>query len=254
MLPLRSLFFAVYCVAVMVFGPSVVAGQSYPNKPLRLVTAAPGGGSDFASRLIAQGLTPSLGQQVIVDNRGGANGAIAAQTVADALPDGYTLLLYASTVWIVPFLQRVSYDPVRDFAPITLALSSPIILVVHPSVAAHSVKELIDLAKAKPGALNYASSSSGSPNHLAAELFKAMANINIAHIPYKGGGPALRALIGGEVQLMFATAGGAVPHISSGRLRALAVTSAQPSVLFPALPTVAASGLPDYEAATVLVP
>ena len=240
----------IFSASAIVLTASVACGQGYPSKPIRIVTAEPGGGSDFAARLIAQGLTGSLGQQVVVDNRGGSV-VIAAGIVAKAPPDGYTVLLYSGTFWMVPLLQKVPYDPVKDFAPITLAVSSPVILVVNPSVAAGSVKELIALAKAGPGELNYGSAGPGSPAQMAAELFKAMAGINIVAVPYKGGGPAITALIGVQVQLMFPSAGSVISHVKSGRLRALAVTSAQPSALLPGLPTVAASGLPDYETATL---
>ena len=251
---MRLLNFAtrMFLVGLMVSGADLVSGQGFPNKPVRIVTSEPGGGLDFAARLISQGITSSLGQPVIVENRGGAGGLIAIETVAKAQPDGYTLLLYGSTIWLVPFLrENVSYDPVRDFSPVILAVSSPNIVVVHPSIAANSVKELIALAKAKPGVLNYGSGALGASSHLSVELFKAMAGVNIVRIPYKGSGPALNGLIAGQVQVMFATSGGVVPHIKSGRLRALAVTSAQPSALMPDLPTVAASGLPGYVSASL---
>ena len=225
--------------------------QSYPNKPLRMVTAEAGGGADFSARLIAQALSAQLGQQMIVDNRGGAGGIIAIETVAKASPDGYTLLLYSDAVWLIPFLRRnVSWDPLKDFAPITLADRSPSVLAVHPSVPAKSVKELIALAKARPGEINYGSGGTGSTNYLAVELFKALAGVDIVHIPYKGAGPAINALIANQVQMMIATAASLAPHIKSGRLTALAVASPQPSELLPGVPTVS-SGLPGYEAGTV---
>ncbi|MBI4189744.1 MAG: tripartite tricarboxylate transporter substrate binding protein [Betaproteobacteria bacterium] len=234
-------------IGLISLGANMVYGEDFPNKPIRIVTSNPGGGSDFVARVIAQGLTSNLGKQVIVENRGGAGGIIAALTVAKGLPDGYTLLLYASNLWLLPYLQdNVPYDPVRDFLPITLADSSPNLLVVHPSVPVNSVKELIALAKAKPGALNYAQGALGSPPHLSAELFKAMAGVDIVRIAYKSSGPAIFDLIGGRVQLMFSVPGAATPHVKSGKLKALAVTSAQPSDLFPGMPTVAASGVPGY--------
>jgi tripartite-type tricarboxylate transporter receptor subunit TctC len=233
--------------AALVAGVATSAfSQPFPNRPLRVVTTAAGGGSDLMARLIAQGLISGIGQQVVVDNRGG--GVLAIETVAKAAPDGYTLLFYSSSVWVLPLLQPMPYDPVRDFSPITTAASSPIILVVHPSVPAKSVGELIALAKAKPGELNYGSGASGSATHLPGELFKSMAGVNITRVPYKGTGPAVNDLLGAHVQLMFATPEAVSAHIKSGRLRALAVTSAQPSALLPNLPTVAASGLPGYEA------
>jgi len=227
-------------------------GQNYPVKPVRIVTAEPGGGNDFAARVLAQGLTRSLGQQVIVDNRGGAGGAIAAEVAAKAPPDGYTLLLYAGNIWTIPLLRKnVPYDFVADFAPVTWVARSPNTVVVHPSLPVQSVKDLIALAKAKPGQLNYGSGGSGSSTHLSVELFKAMAGVNIVRVPYKGNGPALNDLIAGQVQVMFVTAATVTPHLTSGRLKALAVTSAEPSVLAPGLPTVAASGLPGYDSISI---
>lgn len=241
----RGLGAAFITTSMAVAGPA--SGQDFPARPLRIVTAEVGGVNDLVTRLVAQGLTANLRQQVIVENRGGASGALAAQAVAKAPPDGYTLLLYSGALWIGPLLQDLPWDPVKDFLPVTAAVKSPNIVVVHPSLPVKSVRELIALAKSRPGALNYSSSSAGAGNHLAAELFKALARVNIARINYKGGGSALNALIAGEVQLMFAGVVIARPHFTTGRLRALAVCSAQPSVLAPGLPTVAASGVPGYD-------
>ena len=239
---------ALIAMGAMLFAAGMASGQTYPNKPVRLVTAEPGGGNDFAARLIVQGLAGSLGHPMIVDNRGGAGGIIAADTVAKAQPDGYTLLLYANNIWIIPLLRRdAPFDVIRDFAPITWAAKSPNTVVVHPSLPVKSVKELIALAKARPGELNYGSGGTGSSTHLAVELLKSMTGVNIVRIAFRGNAPALNALFAGEVHLMIATAGTVAPHLKSGRLRALAVTSAQPSPLAPGLPTVAASGLPGYE-------
>ena len=237
----------IFLAGIIVAGTGTASAQNYPNKPIRLVTAEAGGGADFLARLIAQGLAAGFGQQVIVDNRGAASGVVAADTVAKAPPDGYTLLLYSGVIWTLPFMRKVPYDPARDFLPITLAAISPNILVVNPSVPANSVRDLIALAQARPGQLSYASSGIGVTPHLAAELFKAMAGVNIVHVPYKGQAQALNELIGGQVQLMFPNAASVAPHLKSGRLRPLAVTSAQPSKLFPDLPTMASSGLPGYE-------
>lgn len=224
------------------------SAQSYPTKPVRLVTAEPGGGNDFAARLIVQGLGGSLGQPMIVDNRGGAGGLIAASAVAKAPPDGYTLLLYANNVWIIPLLQRnAPYDVIRDFVPITWAAKSPNAVVVHPSLPVKSVTDLVALAKARPGELNYGSGGNGSSTHLAVELFKSMARVDIVRVVYKGNGPALTALMAGEIQLMIVPVGSLSAHLNSTRLRAVAVTSAEPSPLVPGLPTVAAAGLPGYE-------
>ncbi len=225
------------------------AADTWPQRPLRIVTSEPGGGSDFTARVVAQGLSMSLGQQVIVDNRAGT--VTAAQIMVKAAPDGYTLLSYNNSLWTLPLLQPMFYDVLRDFTPVTLATRSPNVLVAHPSVPVTTVRELVAHAKAHPGTLNYASGTVGSTNHLAAELFKALAGVNIARISYKGSGFAVNDLIGGQVQLMFATSGSIAPHVKSGRLRALAVTSAQPSALAPGLPTVAAAGVPGYEAVTM---
>jgi len=226
-------------------------GQAFPIKPMRIVTAAAGGGPDFAARVIAQGLSSSLGQQVIVDNRGGSV-VIMAEIVAKAQADGHTVLLSAGTFWLKPFLQsKVPYDPLRDFLPVTLATTTPTLLVVHPGVAVTSVKELVALAKAKPGGVTYASGPAGSTSHLAAELFNAMGGVTMLRIPYKGTGPALSDLMGGQVQSMFSNAASVTPHVKSGRLRALAITSRLPSALYPELPTVADTGLPGYEAVAI---
>lgn len=226
--------------------PSTGSGQAYPVKPVRLITAEVGGGHDLAARLIAQGLTTSLGQQFIVENRSGA--AIAGEYVARAAPDGYTLMIWGSSLWLTPFMRsNVPYDPIRDFAPIGVEVNAPILIVVHPSLPVKTVRDLIALAKAKPGALDYASGQAGASSHLASELFKRMAGIDMLRIPYRGNGPAVNALIAGQVQLMFPTAGSVAAHLKSGRVRALAITSAKPSPLFPDLPTVASAGLPGYE-------
>jgi tripartite-type tricarboxylate transporter receptor subunit TctC len=237
-------------IGVLLFASASViataAAQPYPSKPVRMVTVEAGGSTDFVARLIAQGVSENLGRPFVIDNRGGASGLIAKETVARASPDGYTLLTDSSAIWILPLMRTVSYDVFRDFAPVTLADRSPGVLVVHPSLAVNSVRELIALAKAKPGALNYSTGLPGSSNHLAAELFKALAGVDIARVNYKGAGPALTALIGGETQLMFATAGSVAPQLKSGRIRALAVTGLQRSALAPELPTVAQAGLPGY--------
>ena len=227
---------------------STGSGQAYPSKPIRLVTAEAGGGNDLSARLIVQGLAGSLGQPMIVDNRGGAGGIIAADIVAKAQPDGYTLLLYANNIWIIPLLNsNAPFDVIRDFAPITWAAKSPNILVVHPALPVKSVADLIAYARARPGELNYGSGGTGSSTHLSVELLKSMTGVNIVRVPFKGNAPAMNAMIAGEVQMMIATAGSVAPHLKSTRLRALAVTSPQPSPLAPGLPAMAASGLPGYE-------
>lgn len=238
---------------ILLIGATAAAGlasaQEYPARPIRFVTAAVGGGIDFGARLLAQGLTERLKQQVIVDNRGGTN--VAPQTVANATPDGYTLLVHNNTVWISPLLDNVPYDHLKELTPITLTSRSPNILVVHPSLGVGSVKELIALAKANPGKIDYASGPVGASNHLAAEVFKAMAGVNLVRIGYKGGGPALNDMIAGQVKVMFATAGSVSPHIKAGRLKALGVTSAQPSPLLPDLATVASLGVPGYSSEAI---
>ncbi len=231
-------------IVTMLMVTTSTYAQSYPIRPVRIITSEAGGSSDFMARLIAQGISGPLGQSVIVDNRGG--GIIPAMATINSPPDGYTLFVMTGVVWIVPLLRPTPYDTLRDLAPITMAVSSPNILVVHPSLAVNSVKELIALAKEKPGTLNYSSGSVGSAPHMATELFKIMAGVNIVRIPYKSAGPAVTAVVGGQVQLMIATSSSIAPHIKSGRLRAIAVTSERPSEMFPTLPTVSASGLPGY--------
>lgn len=234
---------AMVTAGLTLMGVNEVSAQNYPNKPIRLVTASVGGGTDFVSRLIANGMSPSIGQQIIVENR---STALIGGSVAHAAPDGYTLLINGTSFWLAPLLQsKPTYDVPRDFAPISLLTTSPTLILVHSSLPARSVKELIALAKARPGQLNYGSSTLGAPTHLAGELFKSLAGVDIVRIPYSGNGPALNALVSGEVPLMFSNAGSATPHIESGRLRALAVASAKPSALAPGLPTVAAT-VPGY--------
>ncbi len=244
----RHLVMGICLIGMAVSGAGTARAQTYPHKPIRVITAEAGGGLDVAARIVAHALTNNLGQQIVVDNRGGASGAIAIATAARAPSDGYTLLLYSNAIWVLPFLRsNVGYDPVNDFSPITLAASSPNILVTHPSLTASSVKDLITLLKARPGGISYASGGPGSTPHLAAELFKSMAGVDIVHVPYKGSGPGINDLIAGHVHMMFPVAASVMPHVKSGRLRALAVTSSKPSLLVPDLPTMAAAGLPGYE-------
>ncbi len=227
---------------------NVTFAQNYPVRPVRIVCAEPGASNDFLSRVVAQGISEPLGQQVIVDNRATA---VVVDLVARATPDGYTLLVTTGGMWISPALGTVTYNPTKDFTPVTLAVASPNVLVVHPSVAVNSVKDLIALAKANPGKLNYSSGDTGSASHLSAELFKAMAGLNIVRIPYRGAGPAVIGLVSGQVQMMIVSAGSVTPHIKANRLKALAVSSAQPTALMPGLPTIAASGVPGYSYSTV---
>jgi tripartite-type tricarboxylate transporter receptor subunit TctC len=217
--------------------------QNYPVKPIRIVTSPAGGGNDFPARLIARALAGPLGQQILVDNRATI---LIADIVRQAPPDGYTLLVTGSAHWIGPLLDKVTYDPIRDFATITLIDRAPSVLVVHPSMPLKSVKQLIALARSRPGEMNFSVGGPGSSGYLGAILFNHMAGVKIVSIPYKGTAPALAAVMSGEVHAMFGSAGSVSPHTASGRLRALAVGSAEPSRLAPGLPTVAQAGLPGF--------
>lgn len=224
------------------------AAQNYPNRAVRVISSGVGGGADISARLLMPGLSSALGQQFIVDNR--ASGVIPGEVASKAPPDGYNLLFYNNTLWVGPLLQKTAYDLVRDFVPITLVSRSPNILVVHPALPVRTVRQLIDLARARPGQLNFATGATGASNHIAAELFKAMAGVNMVRIPYKSGAQESADLISGQVQLMFGSSS-MTPYVRSGRLRALAVTSKDPSPLFPDLPTVASAGLPGYESGSM---
>lgn len=246
----RALIAACLFPAMAVANPA--PGQNFPNKPVRIVATEPGGTGDLVARTLAQGLTASLGQQVIVDNRGG-NVAIPAEVVSKSPPDGHTVLFFGSAFWLLPFMRdNAPYDPVRDFSPLTLVTTAPIIVVVPTSSPVNSVADLIALARSRPAQLNYGTTGTGSANHLAAELFQAMAGVQLVRINYKGVAPAINDLIAGQVQLSFTNAAAGMPHVKSGRLRALAVTSSKASVLAPGLPTIAASGLPGYESISIL--
>ena len=236
-----------FLACVLSVGAGLSAGpaftQNYPSKPIRIVTSPAGGGNDFPARLIARAISGPLGQQVIVDNRATV---LIADIVAKAPPDGHTLLVTGSAHWIGPLVEKVTYDPIKDFAPITLIDRAPSVLVVHPSMPVKSVRQLVALAKARQGELNFSVGGPGTSNDVAAILFNSLAGVNIVRIPYKGTGPALAAVMSGEVHAMFGSAGGAAPHVKSGRLRALAVGSVQPSPLAPGVPTLEASGLPGF--------
>ena len=236
-------------LAVTAIGSESVIAEPFPSKPVRLIVPfAAGGGGDGAARSLVPGLSARLGQQVVIDNRGGAGGIIGMEIVKTALPDGYTLLLSTVGFTAMPALhKKLPFDPVKDFTGVIVAHSGAYILVVSPAAPLKSVKELIAYAKTNPGKLDFASAGAGSTIHLAGELFKSMAQINLLHVPYKGAGPALTDVIAGQVQTMFAAAINAIPMIKSGRLRALAVTSAKRSTLVPELPTIAESGLPGFE-------
>ncbi len=233
---------------------------AFPAKPIRFVVGfTPGGPSDILARALGQKLAERWNQQVVIDNRPGAGGNLAAEVAAKSAPDGHTWLLGNNSILATnqSLYSRLNYDPVKDFAPVALVAIQPNILVVNPAVPAQSVPELILFVKQNPGKLNYASSGSGAAAHLAGELFKAMAGLDMLHVPYKGAQPALTDVISGQVQLMFATSASVVPYVKAGRLRALAVTTAQRSALMPELPTMSELGVPGFEATTwhgVVVP
>ena len=229
------------------------AAANYPTKPIRLVvTYPPGGNTDLVGRAVAQKPGEAWGQQVVVDNRGGAGGVLGTVIAKQAAADGYTILLGTSAGMVLnPLLMsKLPYDPHRDFAPVSLVIVNPQLLVVHPGLAARNIREFIALAKAKPGQLNFGSSGVGTPNHLGGEMLKAMAGISIVHVPYKGGAASITDLIGGQVQLVISSAPSVVPHVKSGRLRALAIGSAKRTPALPEVPTVAESGVPAYEYTT----
>lgn len=228
---------------------NAACAQVYPAKPIRMVLPwPPGGSTDATARVLVPWLTKSLGQQIIIDNRAGAAGIIGVDIVAKASPDGYTIMLHSAThVANATIYSKLPYDTIKDFTAISLVAAQPTILVVNPALPIQSVKELIAMAKAEPGRLHYGSGGFGSALHMSAALFSKMAGVNIVHIPYKGGGPAVIALLGGEVQLLTATVPSVISLIKTGKLRALAVCSAKRSNLLPNLPTVAESGLPNYK-------
>src|SRR5262245_10904254 len=243
----------VLCASAALAISAGVCAQGYPSKPIRMIVAyPPGGGTDIVGRTVAQKLGEALGQAVVVENRGGASGNIGTELAARATPDGYTVLMgnVAPNAINVSLFKNLPFDPVVDFAPVSLVASTPNILVVHPSTPARTVKEVVALARAKPGALNFASAGVGSSSHLAGELFRVLARAEIVHVPYKGAGPAMVDVLSGQVQLYFATMPAAMPHVKSGKLVAIAVTSAKRSPALPELPTVAEAGVPGYEAST----
>ena len=244
---------AAFVCGAAVLSIPLAAAQSYPNRPIRFViTYPPGGTTDFVGRPVAQKMSEILGQQVVVDNRGGAGGVIATMIVAQAPPDGYTLLLGTSSGMLInPLLNpKLPYDGFRDFAPISRTNINPQALVATPSLAANNVKELIAHARANPGKLNVASSGVGTPNHLGGEMLKYMAKIDIVHVAYKGGGPAMNDLIAGQVQLQFSSIPTVLGHVKNGRVKMLAIGSARRSPAIPDVPTIAEAGVPGYEYTT----
>ncbi len=244
---------AAVLAAVLPAAAGAAPAPEYPSKPLRFIVAQPPGGQvDLTSRAVAQKLAARWGQQVVIDKRGGAGGLIGFEIAARAAPDGYTLAMGSiSTLAVIPAVHsRLPYHPLKDFAPVTLVTTSPYIVVVHPSLPAKSMRELAALAKAQPGRIAFASAGNATGIQLAAELFKVAAGIDMTHVPYKGGAPATTALLAGEVPLMFNNVITALPHMKTGKLRALAVTTAKRSAAAPELPTIAESGYPGYEAGT----
>lgn len=235
--------------AMLVALTATAAAQDYPNKPVRLIIPFPPGGSnDVVGRMIATQLGEKLGKQVIVDNRAGAGGVIGTEVAANSPPDGYTLLVISIAHAVNPWLYPLKYDPIKSFTPIAILASGPNVLVVNPELPVKSVKELIDLAKKEPGKLQYASAGVGSFQHLGGELFKLEAGVDILHVPFKGGGPAMIDVIGGHTKVMFSSLVQTTPHIKSGKLRALATGGSKRSSVLPDVPTVAEAGVPSYEA------
>jgi tripartite-type tricarboxylate transporter receptor subunit TctC len=244
---LRAICILVATLAI----PSALAQVPFPSRTVTMIVGfAPGGGTDIASRIIAKKLSENVGQSVVVENRAGAGGNIATEIVARSQPDGYTLLLASvGSLSVAPhIIAKLPYDPVRDLAPITMAVMFPNVLVVHPTVAAQTLADFVKLAQARPGSINYGSSGIGGAGHLAGELFRLMAKVDIVHVPYKGGGPAVTDLLAGQVGAVFATPASAGQYVKAGKLRALAVTGTARSPSMPEVPTVAESGYPGYEA------
>ena len=228
----------------MVLGANLVAGQEYPSKPIRISTVQTGGGSDFTARIVANGITGLLGQPIIVENR---PTNIAVETAIKAPPDGYTILVGGAGIWVGTVIQKKPlWDPINDFTPITIAVNMPNVIVIHPLLPVKSVKDLIALAKSRPGELNYGQGAVGGNSHLAAELFNSMAGVKIVGIPYRGSGGNMAGLIGGEVQVGYENTIAVGPYVKAGKLRILAVSQKLPSALLPGVPTVEASGLPGY--------
>ena len=227
---------------------SVAHAQEYPSRPIRMIVASsPGSGVDIVARLVAQRMSEPLGTQIVVDNRAGAGGAIGVQLTAKAAPDGYTILMAAPSITVNAILMRPApYDVVRDFAPVGQATTSQYVITAHPGLPVKSVKDLIALARSQPGKLNYGSGGPGNSTHLAGEYFKSLAKVDIVHVPYKGSGPAIVDLLGGQVQLMFANIVAVLPQVKSGRLRGLATSGATRSIALPDLPTVIEAGVPGY--------
>jgi tripartite-type tricarboxylate transporter receptor subunit TctC len=243
-----SLACAVFAFSATLVASPPVSAQPYPSKPVRIIVPfAPGGGNDFIARFIAQRLTAAMGQPFIVENKPGAGGSVGVEIGLKAPPDGYTLTLISNSYTVNPSLYKLQFDPVAEITPVIQISQGPYVVVVHPSMPVKSIAELIALAKSKPGQLNFASSGAGSVGHLATELFVNMAEIKMTHIPYRGTGPALTDTIAGQTNLMFGSTASTLPHVRSGRLRALAVTTPRRIPAEPDVPTVAEAGVPGYE-------
>ena len=250
MLPLTIFSsFAFVLLATLAHTAAAQRSEPYPAKPIRIIVPfAPGGGTDLTARLIGQRIAERLGQPVIIDNRPGAGTMLGTELTQKAVADGHTLMIASASHAINPALHlKVNYDPIRDFAPISLAISFPFVIAANPAVPVRNVRELIAYAKTNPARLTYASSGTGSTNHLAGELFKALAGIDLLHVPYKGGGPAMNDAIGGQVSMIFGTVLETMPHVRAGKLRGLAVSSGKRAALAPDLPTAAEDGLPGYD-------
>ena len=241
-------YITLLALSSLLVATQLARAQVYPSKSVRVIAGSAGSNVDVIARMVAERLSQNLGQQFIIDNR--PNPAISGPLLAKSAPECYTLMANSSNVWILPLMQSVTYDPLKDFAPVSLTSQAPNVLLVHPSVPVRTVRDLIALARMKPGQLNYSSGGSGGSPHISGELFKSMARVNIVRIPYKGGGGAVTAVLTGEVALTFAAAGAAMPYMNSGRVKALAVTSAEPSPLFPGLQTIASAGLFGYESSS----
>jgi tripartite-type tricarboxylate transporter receptor subunit TctC len=255
---LKSILMSLALLAPPAMSASPAAADDYPSRPIRLIIPFPPGGSnDVVGRIVANQLGQKLGQSVFVDNRAGAGGVVGTDVAAKAAPDGYTLLIISIAHAVDPFIYKEPYDPIKDFAPVAILATGTNVLTVNPNVPVHSVKELVDLAKSKPGFLNYASAGIGSFQNLSGELFKLLAGVDIVHVPYKGGGPSMLAVMAGEAQVMFSSIVQTVPNIQAGRLQALATGGAKRSPILPDLPTIAEGGVPDYVASDwwgILVP
>ena len=235
--------------AALVAAAGALHAQPFPSRPIKLVVGfAPAGAADFVSRTLGEPLARGLGQPIVIDNRPGAGSSIAAEYVAKSAPDGYTMLIASpSSILVNPLIMKLGYDAKRDLVPVTKVSSSPLVVAVNPSIGATTLKELIEVAKRQPGKLNFASSGNGAAPHLAAVLFMKLAGVEMVHVPYKGGGPAVQSVLAGDTQLSFATPPSVLPLVQAGRLRALAVTSRNRTPLVPGIPGMAEAGLPDYE-------